>query len=385
MDEEHPLNPRSPYAATKAGGDRLVYSYWCTYGTPAVVVRPFNNYGPYQHPEKVIPRFITAALQDRPLTVHGGGSASRDWLHVEDTSEAIAAIIAAPLERIAGQVLNVATGVDVDVQSIAERICDSLGKPRSLIAYVPDRPGQVDRHIGSTDKTAELRRLARAHRLRRGPRAHDPLVRRQPGLVGCARGRPQLAHAIGSDARLSSCSAPAPASSAPMPRRADRASRRSRATATAGRSACARASPTASSTSRRWTSPACSALARRERAGGVISPGTDGPVRVAAEVAAALGLPHPHRPGGRRARHRQARAAPRIRSRGRAAARPAARTARDSPPGARVVVKPAAAQGQRGLEIVEPGGDVAGGSSLARRRTRATGGRSARSSSRARS
>ena len=91
MDEEHPLNPRSPYAATKAGGDRLVYSYWCTYGTPAVDVRPFNNYGPYQHPEKVIPRFITAALQDRPLTVHGGGSASRDWLHVEDTSEAIAA------------------------------------------------------------------------------------------------------------------------------------------------------------------------------------------------------------------------------------------------------------------------------------------------------
>ena len=74
MDEEHPLNPRSPYAATKAGGDRLVYSYWCTYGTPAVVVRPFNNYGPYQHPEKVIPRFITAALQDRPLTVHGGGT-----------------------------------------------------------------------------------------------------------------------------------------------------------------------------------------------------------------------------------------------------------------------------------------------------------------------
>ena len=155
MSEDHPLNPRSPYAGTKAGGDRLAYSYWCTYDLPITVIRPFNNYGPYQHPEKVIPRFITAALQDRPLTVHGGGSASRDWLHVEDTSEAIAAIVAAPLERVAGQVLNVATGVDVDVQSIAERICDSLGKPRSLIAHVPDRPGQVDRHIGSTGKTAE--------------------------------------------------------------------------------------------------------------------------------------------------------------------------------------------------------------------------------------
>ncbi|HEY3613219.1 MAG TPA: dTDP-glucose 4,6-dehydratase [Gaiellales bacterium] len=156
MDEEHPLNPRSPYAATKAGGDRLVYSYWCTYETPAVVVRPFNNYGPYQHPEKVIPRFITAALQDRPLTVHGGGRASRDWLHVEDTSEAITAVIEAPLERIAGEVLNLATGIDLDVQTIAERICDALGKPRSLITYVADRPGQVDRHIGSTDKAAEL-------------------------------------------------------------------------------------------------------------------------------------------------------------------------------------------------------------------------------------
>ena len=152
MDEDHPLNPRSPYAATKAGGDRLVYSYWCTYDSPAVVVRPFNNYGPYQHPEKVIPRFITAALQDRPLTVHGGGTASRDWLHVEDTSEAIAAVIAAPLERIAGEVLNVATGVDVDVQSIAERICDSLGKPRSLITYVR-RPARVRSTVTSARRT----------------------------------------------------------------------------------------------------------------------------------------------------------------------------------------------------------------------------------------
>ena len=194
MDEEHPLNPRSPYAATKAGGDRLVYSYWCTYGTPVVVVRPFNNYGPYQHPEKVIPRFITAALQDRPLTVHGGGTASRDWLHVEDTSEAIAAVIDAPLERIAGEVLNVATGVDVDVQSIAERICDSLGKPRSLITYVagPARAGRPPHRLDRQGRRA--RRLARAHRLRRGPRAHDPLVRRQPGLVGGARHRPELAH-----------------------------------------------------------------------------------------------------------------------------------------------------------------------------------------------
>ena len=84
MDEEHPLNPRSPYAATKAGGDRLAYSYHVTYELPIVILRPFNNYGPFQHPEKVVPRFITQALRDEPLTIHGDGHASRDWLFVED-------------------------------------------------------------------------------------------------------------------------------------------------------------------------------------------------------------------------------------------------------------------------------------------------------------
>jgi dTDP-glucose 4,6-dehydratase len=156
MDETHPLNPRSPYAATKAGGDRLVYSYACTYDMPVAVIRPFNNYGPYQHPEKVIPRFITQALHDRPLTVHGDGSASRDWLHVEDTSRAIAAALEAPMGPLQGEAVNVATGVDVPVLEIAERILTALGKPRSLIRFIDDRPGQVDRHIGSTDKAARL-------------------------------------------------------------------------------------------------------------------------------------------------------------------------------------------------------------------------------------
>ena len=86
MDEEHPLKPRSPYAATKAGADRLVYSYWTTYDLPVTIIRPFNNYGPRQHPEKVVPRFITQALADEPLTIHGDGHASRDWLYVLDVS-----------------------------------------------------------------------------------------------------------------------------------------------------------------------------------------------------------------------------------------------------------------------------------------------------------
>ncbi len=156
MDERHPLEPRSPYAATKAGADRLVYSYFCTYGLPVTIVRPFNNYGPRQHPEKVIPRFITQALQDQPLTIHGDGHASRDWLYVDDDAEAIEAIIEAPIERIAGEVLNVATGIDISVAEIADLVLDALGKQHGLKSHVPERLGQVDRHIGSTEKAERL-------------------------------------------------------------------------------------------------------------------------------------------------------------------------------------------------------------------------------------
>jgi dTDP-glucose 4,6-dehydratase len=156
MTEDHPLNPRSPYAGTKAGGDRLAYSYWCTYGLPITIIRPFNNYGPFQHPEKVIPRFIIQALTDRPLTIHGNGIASRDWLHVFDTAEAITAACEAPLDAIVGETINVATGIDESVEEIADAILDILGKPSSLKHHITDRPGQVDRHIGSTGKALEL-------------------------------------------------------------------------------------------------------------------------------------------------------------------------------------------------------------------------------------
>ncbi len=156
MDESHALNPRSPYAGTKAAGDRLAYSYFVTYGLPVTIVRPFNNYGPRQHPEKVIPRFITQALCDEPLTIHGDGHASRDWLYVFDDAEAIEAVIAAPLEAVAGEVVNVATGVDLAVEAIADLVLEMLGKPTDLKLFVDERPGQVDRHIGSTDKAERL-------------------------------------------------------------------------------------------------------------------------------------------------------------------------------------------------------------------------------------
>jgi dTDP-glucose 4,6-dehydratase len=156
MDEQHPLNPRSPYAGTKAGADRLAYSYFVTYDLPIVIVRPFNNYGPRQHPEKVIPRFITQALRDEPLTVHGDGHASRDWLYVDDDAEAIETIIETPIDRIAGEVLNVSTGVDISVNDIAAKVLAAVGKSKGPTVHVAERPGQVDRHIGSTEKMQRL-------------------------------------------------------------------------------------------------------------------------------------------------------------------------------------------------------------------------------------
>jgi dTDP-glucose 4,6-dehydratase len=156
MTEEHPLNPMSPYASAKAGADRLVYSYWATYDIPAVIVRPFNTYGPRQHLEKVIPRFITSALCNKPLTVHGDGSSRRDWLYVKDTCERLDLVINAPLENLKGEVFNIGAGIDLDILSIAENILDVLGRPHSLITFIGDRPGQVRRHISSTEKAEQV-------------------------------------------------------------------------------------------------------------------------------------------------------------------------------------------------------------------------------------
>ena len=155
IDEQHLLNPRSPYSATKVGADRLAYAYHVTYGLPITIIRPFTNYGPAQHPEKMIPRFITQAICDEPLTIHGDGKASRDWVFVEDHAEAISKVIEAG-EGVAGEAINVATGEGKSVVEIAELVLELLGKPRSLKVHVDDRPGQVTRNIGSTDKAAQL-------------------------------------------------------------------------------------------------------------------------------------------------------------------------------------------------------------------------------------
>lgn len=152
MDEEHPLIPMSPYAAAKAGADRLVFSYWSTYETPVVIIRPFNNYGPYQHLEKAVPRFITSCILDEPLRVHGDGSAARDYIFVEDVCIAIDIIMHADIDKVKGEVFNIASGVHRSILSIAHDIVRIMGKNESVITFVGDRPGQVFRHTGNITK-----------------------------------------------------------------------------------------------------------------------------------------------------------------------------------------------------------------------------------------
>jgi len=156
MTEEHPLNPTTPYASAKAGADRLVYSYWITYDLPAIIVRPFNNYGPNQHLEKVIPRFITSALLDEPLTIHGSGENTRDWIYVDDVCQALDKVMHTDVNKVKGEVINIGTGRDFAVKTIAEMVLNILGKPKSLLTRVGDRPGQVKRHVSSTEKSSTV-------------------------------------------------------------------------------------------------------------------------------------------------------------------------------------------------------------------------------------
>lgn len=152
MDENHPLNPRTPYAAAKAGADRLVYSYIQSYNLPGIIIRPFNNYGPCQHLEKVIPRFITSAILGEPLTIHGDGSASRDWIFVEDVARAITLFVHAPINKVRGEVFNLGTGKSISVLEIGEKVIKIFGLDKKHVSFMEDRFGQVTKHISSTDK-----------------------------------------------------------------------------------------------------------------------------------------------------------------------------------------------------------------------------------------
>jgi dTDP-glucose 4,6-dehydratase len=147
------LKPRNPYSASKAGADRLAYSYWATYDLPVIVTRASNNYGPYQFPEKVIPLFVTNAIDDIPVPLYGDGRNVRDWLHVLDHCRAIDMLIDTASN---GQVYNIGGGNDVMNVDLTHQILDGLGKPRSLIKPVPDRPGHDRRYCLDTTKLRSL-------------------------------------------------------------------------------------------------------------------------------------------------------------------------------------------------------------------------------------
>ncbi len=163
MGEDHPLNPMSPYAAAKAGADRLVYSYIQTHSIPATIIRPFNLYGPNQHLEKLIPRFITSVLLEEPMTIHGSGGSMRDFTYVADLARAIEMVIEADPELVVGQVFNIGNDKATSVLEIANLVKKLLPprlaqKPlfQESMMNIGDRPGQVFKHISNTDKIRKV-------------------------------------------------------------------------------------------------------------------------------------------------------------------------------------------------------------------------------------
>ncbi len=151
--EDDPLKPNSPYSASKAGADLLARSYFTTYKLPVIITRSSNNFGPYQYPEKVIPLFITNALQDKRLPLYADGSNVRDWLYVADNCEAIDAVMH---KGRAGEIYNIGAGSEVTNLKLTYAILDILGKDRGLIQFVKDRPGHDKRYALDVTKMKGL-------------------------------------------------------------------------------------------------------------------------------------------------------------------------------------------------------------------------------------
>ena len=151
--EESSICPNSPYAASKAAADCLARAYGVTYGMPVVILRPSNNYGPYQFPEKFLPLFITNALEKELLPIYGDGRYIREWLYVEDFCEAIGLL----MERgIPGQVYNVGSGQHKINLDVAQMVLEKLGESRNLLKHVQDRPGHDRRYAICSDKVQLL-------------------------------------------------------------------------------------------------------------------------------------------------------------------------------------------------------------------------------------
>jgi len=151
--ETDALDPRSPYSAAKAAGELLVRSYVVTYGLDAVVTRGSNTYGPYQHPEKLIPLFVTNALEDEPLPLYGDGLQRRDWLYVADHAGAVAHVLH---HGVTGEVYNVPGSTELSNREVVGGLLERLGKPWSLVRRVEDRPGHDRRYAMDGAKIAAL-------------------------------------------------------------------------------------------------------------------------------------------------------------------------------------------------------------------------------------
>ncbi len=148
--EDSALMPASPYAASKAGGDRIAFSYFVTHKAPVVITRCSNNYGPYQYPEKMIPLFATNAIEGQPLPVYGSGTNTRDWIHVSDHCSALATIMEA--DGVEGEVFNIGTGDELTILDIAARINRETGRGPESVRLVSDRPGHIRRHAVDSAK-----------------------------------------------------------------------------------------------------------------------------------------------------------------------------------------------------------------------------------------
>jgi len=151
-DENFPLQPSSPYSASKAGSDLLALAYFKTYKLPVMVTRASNNYGPYQFPEKLIPLMISNALEDKPLPVYGDGMQVRDWLYVEDHCRALFEILQKGRD---GEIYNIGGNRSVTNRWAIEQILEITGKPTSLMTTVTDRPGHDRRYALSSAKLAK--------------------------------------------------------------------------------------------------------------------------------------------------------------------------------------------------------------------------------------
>lgn len=142
--EESPYRPRTPYNASKAGGDHVVRSYHETWGLPITITNCANNYGTHQFPEKVIPYFTAQALRDQPLPLYASTQNRREWIHVLDHCAAIDLILS---DGTVGETYHVGTGIEKSIEEIADTVLNHLGKPESLKTIVPDRPGHDRRYV----------------------------------------------------------------------------------------------------------------------------------------------------------------------------------------------------------------------------------------------